>query len=94
MDVMVTLPSKVKWEDYEQELGVAARGEVMNYRVSSRPKELHVGDRCFVVHKGQLKGWMRVVGIEHQDAFTCTTTGKHWPADTVFHCDLQPTGSR
>lgn len=81
MDWAITIPKDIEWEDYEQELlFVEDWSGVLNYHVSFSPKNIEEGDRCFVVWRGKVRGWMEVVGKEYYPTgFTCETTGKHWP---------------
>ena len=80
MDWAITLPKNIEWEDYEQELlFVEDWTGVLNYRV---PFKVGVkeGDRCFLVWRGQVRGWMEIMGIDHcPDGFACEVTGKQWP---------------
>ena len=80
MNTIITLPSKIKWEDYEKELDkVKNFEENMFFKVPTKPKQLNIGDKCYLVHQGFVKGWMQVMGIWKIE-FDCTTTGKKWPA--------------
>ncbi len=80
MDWVVTVPKTESWKAYSRELATVADGSsVMNYRVRYFPKELKVGDRCFIVHDGQVRGWMKIVGlVDAPSPWQCTTTGKWW----------------
>jgi len=80
-DWAITVPKDVNWEDYQEELIEVEDGSsVMNYRLPFNCKA-NSGDRCFVVHNGKVRGWQEIVGVEHHPAgFTCSTTGKQWPA--------------
>ena len=94
MDWIITLPQTVKWSDYQVELESVTDGsKVLNYRLPYQPKA-QVGDRCYLVWRGKVRGWMKVVGVEHSDGFTCTTTGTSWRAGwylqragQFFSCD-------
>lgn len=79
-DWIITVPKTVSWEDYERELtAVLDRTSVLNYRVHRVPKALRIGDRCYVVWQGRVRGWMEIVGIaDHADGFVCQTTGAYW----------------
>lgn len=81
-DWIITLPQKVEWEDYARELRVVERpGKVLNYRVPHFPKALKVGDRCWLVWRGMVRGWMEIVRLEHwSTGFRCSTTNTQWPA--------------
>lgn len=76
--IIVTLPKSVPWSDYELELAKVANGdEVMFFKVSNFPRKLKEFSKCYVVHEGVVKGWLRVVGYFNK-SFTCSTTGKKW----------------
>jgi hypothetical protein len=84
MDWIITLPQTVEWHDYERELAaVRDRTSVLNYRVHRPPKAMRAGDRCFLVWRGRVRGWMEIVGVvEHPEGFTCQTTGAYWRPGT------------
>ena len=76
--IIVTLPSNESWEDYEQEFNkVKDYSSVMNFKVHNFPKGIQKGDKCYIVHRGWIKGWMEIVGFSEKE-FDCTTTGKQW----------------
>ena len=76
--IIITLPSSETWENYEKELAkVKNYNNVMNFKVHNFPKGINKGDKCYVVHKGLIKGWMEIVGFSEKE-FKCTTTGKMW----------------
>lgn len=76
--IVITLPATEQWEMYEKEIeSVKDYSQVMNFKVPFFPKGVGIGDRCYVVHDGVVKGWMEIVGMEEKE-FTCTTTGKKW----------------
>lgn len=81
---IVTLPKTVEWSDYEQELLTVANGEAdMFFRVPKHFKSAEPGDRCYITHKGIVRGYMIIKGIErHELSFTCMFTGKQWPPGT------------
>ena len=76
----ITVPKTIPWSDYEKELDDVRDGMMeMNYRVPSYPKQISVGDRCYVVHNGMIRGWMSITGIEErEESFQCQTTGRTW----------------
>lgn len=78
----ITVPKTVSWSDYERELADVADGMMeMNYKLSSMPKRISVGDRCYVVHNGMIRGWMTITGIDQrEESFKCQTTGRIWNA--------------
>ena len=77
----ITVPRDIPWEEYEEELATVADGsQEMLFRLSGHPRRISVGDRCYVCHRGFIRGWMTITGIEDSPAgFICTTTGKRWP---------------
>jgi len=76
--LIVTLPSTTRWSDYEKELRkVANYKNVLNFKVHNFPNGIHKGDKCYVVYKGFIRGWMEIVGFSEQ-SFTCTTTNRKW----------------
>lgn len=82
--IIITLPSSVKWEDYEKELDkVKDFSQNLNFKVPFFPKGIKEGDKCYMVHKGKVIGWMFITGMEEKD-FTCTTTGKKWTGKFIL----------
>jgi hypothetical protein len=80
-DWIITIPRTYDWLDYAAELARAKFGEeTLYYRVPFIPKDLEVGDRCFVTWKDGVRGWMTICNWEKDlPSFKCTTTGKEWP---------------
>ena len=94
MDIIVTLPQRIEWADYQRELdAVADGGGVLNYRLPGPPGTPGGGlvvsalkgtagedARCYLVWRRAVRGWMEIVGVRHYSrGFTCQTTGKFWP---------------
>ena len=76
--IVITLPSNIDWEDYEKELAKVADGRhVLNFKVPNFPKGVRIGDRCYMVHRGYVIGWMGIAGMSEK-TFNCSTTGKKW----------------
>lgn len=76
-DIIVTLPKNIEWSDYTKELDAVRNGnEIMNFKVNAFPKT-KIGNKCYVLHNGAIRGWMKIVGLSEKD-FECTTTGKKW----------------
>lgn len=76
--IIITLPSSEKWDEYENELKkVKNYTNVMNFKVHNFPKGVKIGDRCYVVYNGFVKGWMEIVGFSEKE-FVCNTTNKKW----------------
>ena len=80
-DWMITIPKKVNWDEYIQELEDAhANGDVANFRVANFPKKMRPGDKCYIVHDGKLRGWTEVKAMKHwPEGFECSSTGQEWP---------------
>lgn len=79
LGMCITIPKTIKWSDYEKELKAVEDGtQEMNYKIPTVPKDVHVGDRCYVCHDGYIKGWMKISNIGKRSGFNCTTTGKEW----------------
>ena len=77
--IVITIPKKIKWEDYEKELKVVEdENHEMNYRLPTLPKDVNIGDRCYICHNGFIKGWMKISNIGEKTGFICTTTGQDW----------------
>ena len=77
-NIIVTLPSNVSFEDYKKELKEVIDGDkVLNFKVSTFPKNTKVGDRCYLIYSGNIIGWMTIVGFDEKE-FNCDTTGKLW----------------
>lgn len=78
MDIVITLPSSIDWEDYQREIDrVKDESEVLNFRVPSLPAQTAPGERCYLVWRGNVIGWMKIHGFREGE-FTCTTTGHTW----------------
>lgn len=76
--IIVTLPSGEEWGTYENELKkVKNYKNVLNFKVHNFPKGIGKGDKCYIVHRGFIKGWMEIVGFSEKE-FCCSTTGKKW----------------
>lgn len=85
MNWLITLPAPVEWSDYEKELeAVKDRSQCMRYRIPSHlkniPTQIRPGDRCYMVWRGRVRGWMEIVRISIvEEEWACTTTGRVWP---------------
>ncbi len=74
--IIITLPSNIKWEDYEKELEkVKDEKECLNFKVPFLPKVQP--DKVYLCYKGNVIGWMKCCGLKNGE-FDCTTTGEHW----------------
>lgn len=77
MDIIITIPAKIKWDDYQKELEEAEKGGTLNWKTPSFPTRVKVGDRCFVTHRNEIKGHMIISGFSEKE-FICSTTGTKW----------------
>lgn len=91
MDIAITIPKTIKWEDYVKELKkVEDESEVMNFKVTNFPKKAKVGSKCYLIHDGECKGYMKINGFK-EHSFTCTTTGNKFKGKFVQRTGkLQP----
>lgn len=63
-DLVVTWPKTKPLETYLAELEKAATdGLQINFRVPSRPAPV---ERCYMVYDGEVRGWNRVLSVEHR----------------------------
>lgn len=77
-DIVITIPSSIKWEDYQKEIDDALKNNyVLNYKVSSFPKRTQKGNKCYLVYNNNIVGWLPIIGFDEKE-FTCQTTGKKW----------------
>lgn len=83
-DVVITLPSNLKWEEYEKELEAVKDGkQVMNFKVPKLPTSTAIGNKCYICYQGNIIGWMEIVGLVSDKDFDCTTTGKNWSGNFI-----------
>lgn len=75
-DIMITLPKTIAWSDYLMELAEAEKGAIINFKVPFFPKNC-TGGKCYIIHDGNVKGWMNITGTSEKE-FQCETTGKMW----------------
>lgn len=81
MDIAITIPKNIPWEEYRKELDAAATGDMLNYRLGHlKPKHLNPGDRCYVVYDGMIRGYHIVSDVPWMNYLVCHTTGKVWLA--------------
>lgn len=83
-DVVITLPSNLKWEEYEKELEAVKDGkQVMNFKVSNLPTNTAIGNKCYICYQGNIIGWMKITGLVKDTEFDCTTTDKNWKGNFI-----------
>lgn len=79
MDIVITIPKTIDWEDYEKELQVVEDGKfAMYFKVPHLPKRTSVGDRCYICYKDRIVGYMLITDLLHSNGFQCTTTRRFW----------------
>ena len=79
MNVIITIPKSIKWEDYLKEIKTVENGtQEMNYKVPTCPKDVNPGDKCYLVYDGYIRGWMTISNVGKKNEFNCTTTGSYW----------------
>lgn len=79
MDIIITIPGNILWEDYLKEIHNVQDGdEMMLFRVPVLPKKANPGDRCYLCYHGSIVGFMNITWMGHLDGFECTTTGACW----------------
>lgn len=85
-NICVTIPSTVDWGEYEKELEqVKDYKMVMNFKCNRLPNKFdryHIR-KCYLCYKGNVIGWMDVVGFVENNEFDCTTTGKNWSGNFI-----------
>lgn len=78
MDIIITLPKHIAWNDYQKELDAVKDGRSsLNFKVSNFPKKLNLMDKCYLCYNNFIVGYMFVTGRVLND-FTCSVTGKKW----------------
>lgn len=87
--IVITVPKTVDWKDYMREISkVEDWKEQMNYKLPTLPVGVKnkTIDRCYVVHDGKVRGWMKITGCQNiSKGFICTTTEKNWgPGNYLF----------
>lgn len=75
-DIIITVPSRIGWSTLEKEFAACEDyTQSKLFRVPRLPTSTVVGARCFVVHKGVVKGSIQIAGVVPHKRFKCTTTG-------------------
>lgn len=83
MDILITLPKTILWADYLKELkAVEAYEGNLNFKVHNLPVNASVSDRCYLLYKGMVRGWMHITGLK-SGSFTCKITGVFWEGNFI-----------
>lgn len=81
-NIAITLPATIEWEEYEKELrAVEDWKKSLYFKVPKLPKKKP--ERCYLVHKGRVVGWMKIVGLHKNASFTCAVTDKRWSGNFI-----------
>lgn len=81
MDIIITIPKNILWEDYLKEIATVQDGDQqMMFKVPHTPKQADIGNRCYLCYQGKIAGFMHISWIGYNPGFDCTTTGIHWDA--------------
>lgn len=79
MDIIITIPKNIRWEDYMKEIAAVRDGnQQMMFKVHHLPQRTNIGDRCYLCYNGKITGYMLVNWIGYNPGFNCTTTGNYW----------------
>lgn len=81
--LIITLPENVNWLDYEKEFKKTANYKhCLNFKVHNFPRGIHKGDKCYVVYKDVIQGWMEIVDFS-KETHTCSQTNKQWDSKYI-----------
>lgn len=82
MNIIITWPKTRTLESYVEECAKACElSQEINFRVPARPKEARVGDRCYVVYDGFVRGWHEILVVNWRDeGVVRDRSGSFWPA--------------
>jgi hypothetical protein len=79
MDIVLTWPKRTSYENYVGELKKALNdGKVILFSVSAFPVKAAPGDRCYMVHDGQVRGWSEIVAFHDGDGPDSVRQGEEW----------------
>lgn len=82
MDIVITIPKSIDWEDYLREIRTAQNGkDMMLFKTPQVPQKANINDRCYLCYNGKIVGYMLICWIGYTSSgFKCSTTGNVWPA--------------
>lgn len=85
--IILTVPAKVSWNLLEAEFARCEQwSESKLFRVAYLPRSGNVvGAKCYVVHQGQVRGWIAITALIANKRFRCTTTGEVYDG-TFIEC--------
>jgi len=77
-NIAITLPASTDWNEYQKELDLVKDYKyVLNFKVPNFPAQSGKGAKCYLNYRGNLIGWMEIVGFSEEE-FTCEVTGNRW----------------
>ena len=89
MNICITLPKTIKWNEYQKELDkVKDFKEFMFFKVPFLPIRTKQGDKCYLCYNNKIIGYQQIVGLIDSKKFQCSTTGKNW--EGKFICRSGP----
>ena len=67
-DIVITIPYTIDWEDYSKELDKVKDWKyVLNFKVPNFPAHSGKGAKCYLNYRGNLIGWMEIVGFSEEE---------------------------
>lgn len=76
--ICITIPKSISWDEYKKELKEVEDGShEMNFKVPNLPKNINVGDRCYLCYNGNIIGWMKISSLGTKK-FNSTVGGQYW----------------
>lgn len=84
MNIIITWPKTRPLESYVEECAKAhERGQQINFRIPNQPRVIVdlLGQRCYVVYDGFVRGWHHIVEImwRGEGIVKDPVTGENWP---------------
>jgi hypothetical protein len=79
MDIVLTWPKKVPYAEYVRELDRAAREDKsILFKVPTLPIKARIGDRCYMVYDGRLRGWSVILYFDDEAQPDGVRPGDTW----------------
>ena len=77
---IVTIPKTIPFEDWLNEVKFARENNhLLNYRLPYHI-QTYQGEKCYIVHDGQIRGYMKIDKVVRRPSFKCSYSGKEWKA--------------
>ncbi len=84
MDIIITLPQTIRWEDYQRELDAVVNFDnELLFKVPFLPTKNVLNSKCYLIHFGTIKGYMMITNLYKDHNFICQTTGKQWKGNFI-----------